>query len=372
MSIKLTYDEVYNRFKEKGYELLDTKYVNNQTRMSCIDKDGYKYLVCNNLLQNGRTPEKYNVFNPYTIENVENFLRIESCGSKLLTKEYINNNMDLEITCEKCGEKITKKWSSIINRKLFQCHNCNNHSSNVVKYDYDFICKEFKDEGYIIIDSEYIGNNNKINCIDSDGYYVKHKYTDLKLNKTPNRFSLEFNEENYIRNINHYFELNNIDCCAENYSKEYKNFINLKCECGRKFKTDWASIKDGQIRCSYCSKTMSKMEHKVRNWLDYNSIEYIFQKRFDDCKNKRCLPFDFYLPKYNCCIEVDGQQHYFPSKFSDSMNELEEFEKRLKHDEIKTNYCKENNIDLLRISFNDIKRRNNNYIDILSNKFIKE
>lgn len=47
-------------------------------------------------------------------------------------------------------------------------------------------------------------------------------------------------------------------------------------------------------------------------------------------------------------------------------------QERKSHDEIKTKYCKNNNIDLLRISFNDIRRKNNNYKEILSNKFIKE
>ena len=36
------------------------------------------------------------------------------------------------------------------------------------------------------------------------------------------------------------------------------------------------------------------------------------QKRFKDCKDKRQLPFDFYLPSYNVCIEYQGEQHYRP------------------------------------------------------------
>ena len=27
-----------------------------------------------------------------------------------------------------------------------------------------------------------------------------------------------------------------------------------------------------------------------------------------------CLPFDFYLPEYNICIEYDGIQHFIPKE----------------------------------------------------------
>lgn len=373
---KLTYEEVYNRFKEKGYKLLDKEYVSSSTRMTCIDKDGYKYFVCNNLLQNGRIPEKFNKYNPYTLENVENLLKLESNGSKLLTKEYVDSRMKLTITCECCGKEVTKSWNSIVNDKNFKCYECCNYSSNVRKYSFDFIKKEFKKFGYKILDDEYLGNNNKLNCIDKNGYYVKCKYTNLITNSNPYIFSIKFNKENYIKNINRYFELNNIKCKALYYlDDEYiasNNVVVCKCECGNIFNTTWNSIKDGQYRCKKCTSYISKNEYKVKKWLDDNNIKYISQKKFKDCKDIRCLPFDFYLPKYNCCIEVDGQQHFYPSKFSKNSDKNKNFKKIKKHDEIKTLYCKNNNIDLLRISFNDIRRKNKNYINILSNKFIKE
>ena len=77
------------------------------------------------------------------------------------------------------------------------------------------------------------------------------------------------------------------------------------------------------------------------------------QYSFLDCKNKRPLKFDFYLPDYNTCIEFDGQQHFKPwYKFGIvAGNNL--FKKTQKCDSIKTNYCKKNNINLLRIKFND-------------------
>ena len=54
--------------------------------------------------------------------------------------------------------------------------------------------------------------------------------------------------------------------------------------------------------CSLCCS--SKGEIAIQNWLIKNKIEFEEQKRFNDCRNIKPLPFDFYLPKYNLYIET--------------------------------------------------------------------
>lgn len=370
MSRKLTYEEVYKRFEENGYTLLEKDYKSNTTRMECIDSDGYKYSICNNLLQNGRTSDKFGVLNPYTVYNINNYLKINSNGSKFVGDKYEGSKSVIRITCESCGKEIEMTWANIFKRSNFLCVDCR---ENPKKNKFDFIKKEFSKYGYNVISKEYISNDTKLQCVDSDGYFLQLSYSNLPYKK-PNKFSLVHNGENYIYNINNYFKINSINCIALEISNFKDDKINAKCECGNIFETSWSSIKDGKIRCSYCSKTMSNMEHKVRMWLDSNNIEYIFQKKFDDCKAIRCLPFDFYLPKYNYCIEVDGNQHYFPSIFSKEQEKTAviDFERRKEYDKIKTDYCINKDIGLLRISYNDIRRRNKNYIEILSNKFIND
>ena len=88
-----------------------------------------------------------------------------------------------------------------------------------------------------------------------------------------------------------------------------------------------------------------KGEDKIIKILQEIKCNFIHQYKFNDCKDKRCLPFDFYLPDYNLCIEFDGEQHYNP-KFG-----KENFKKTREHDKIKNNYCKSNNIKLLRIPY---------------------
>jgi very-short-patch-repair endonuclease len=86
-----------------------------------------------------------------------------------------------------------------------------------------------------------------------------------------------------------------------------------------------------------------------------NKIKFVREKSFYDCTNisrvkktiKRCysLPFDFYIPNFNVCIEYDGA-HHFKAVFSQ-----ESFENRKKLDKIKNQYCEENGIKLIRIPY---------------------
>lgn len=41
-------------------------------------------------------------------------------------------------------------------------------------------------------------------------------------------------------------------------------------------------------------------------FLTENKINFEYQYSYPDLKNKKLLPFDFYLTDYNTCIEVDG------------------------------------------------------------------
>ena len=103
--------------------------------------------------------------------------------------------------------------------------------------------------------------------------------------------------------------------------------------------------------CPQCNE--SKGERQVRQWLDEHNIAFIYQKTFMDCKDLRVLPFDFYLPQYNMCIEYDGEQHFRPVDFDGNGEDLtlQQFTKTVYHDKIKNHYCKNNNINLLRIPY---------------------
>lgn len=109
--------------------------------------------------------------------------------------------------------------------------------------------------------------------------------------------------------------------------------------------------------CPICSS--SKNEQKIWKLLNNYNINFLHQHKFDDCINKLPLPFDFYLPNYNICIEYDGQHHFIEVE---KWGGKEKLKKRQKLDNLKTNYCIDNNIPLIRI----------NYKEDVENKLIKE
>ena len=78
------------------------------------------------------------------------------------------------------------------------------------------------------------------------------------------------------------------------------------------------------------------------------NIKFEREYKFEDCRNKNLLPFDFYLLDYNSCIEFDGSQHF---KLNEFFGGAEGFKKIVKNDQIKNEYCKNNNIRLIRIRY---------------------
>lgn len=112
--------------------------------------------------------------------------------------------------------------------------------------------------------------------------------------------------------------------------------------------------------CPQCSE--SSGERRVRQWLQKQNIQYEFQKRYDDCRDKNTLPFDFYLPTYNSIIEYDDRQHFEPIEH---FGGDEKFKIQQKHDNIKNEYCKNNGISLLRIPYyKNVEEELNNFLFI--------
>lgn len=114
---------------------------------------------------------------------------------------------------------------------------------------------------------------------------------------------------------------------------------------------EWVAIPNNILRGTGCPNcAASKGEKMISSWLNANNISYKPQKRFDSCRDKYTLPFDFYLPDYNICIEYQGVQHYEPIGY---FGGEETFEGTVRRDKIKEDYCKKNNIGLIRIKYDE-------------------
>jgi hypothetical protein len=108
--------------------------------------------------------------------------------------------------------------------------------------------------------------------------------------------------------------------------------------------------------CPECKA--SKGEKKISKILNNYNIYYERQKSFEGVLglSNGLLLYDFYLAEYNLCIEYDGEFHYKPIKnyAKEPINLAKErLKKQQIHDKIKSDYCKNNNINLLRIPYWD-------------------
>lgn len=142
----------------------------------------------------------------------------------------------------------------------------------------------------------------------------------------------------------------------------YKGFnikVKITCKIHGEFEQTPQNHLKGQ-GCPICNE--SNGEKKIRDLLNKNGINFIPQKRFDGCKHKITLPFDFYLPEFNTCIEFNGIQHY---KAIDIWGGEKKLLEQQKKDTIKKEYCNKNNLKLIIIKYNEkidkiIKKLNKN------------
>lgn len=139
--------------------------------------------------------------------------------------------------------------------------------------------------------------------------------------------------------------------------KRGSNYIwKCQCDCGKITEVDINSLTQGRVSSCGCL-SMSCGELKIEQIFNKNNIKYISQKTFDTCrspKTNRLFKFDFYIPEKNYLIEYDGKQH-FSYENNNGWNNKENFEKNVYNDNIKNQWCKKNNIPLIRIPYTHLK-----------------
>lgn len=116
--------------------------------------------------------------------------------------------------------------------------------------------------------------------------------------------------------------------------------------CGYKWETTPARFYSGK-RCPKCNQ--SKGEKIITNILEVLNIPFEAQKKFNTCRYKNVLPFDFYVSN-SFLIEYDGEQHFTEVDYFGGEQGLKIRQLR---DNIKTQWAKDNGIPLIRIPYTE-------------------
>ena len=123
-----------------------------------------------------------------------------------------------------------------------------------------------------------------------------------------------------------------------------------KCTCGKEVDVRSNNLISGNTFSCGCLK-QSHGEYLIEQLLQKNNMQYEKEKTFSSCvfnDTKQLARFDFYVNN-QYIIEFDGEQHF--NYTQTGWNTKENFIKTKEHDNYKNQWCKENNIPIIRIPY---------------------
>ncbi len=260
---------------------------------------------------------------------------------------YINSRTKVKIVCPEHGIFEQKPNSHLQGQKCFKCMETKKtlksfiEESNIIhnnKYDYSLVKYKNAHTKVKIICPEHgvfeqtpnVHITKKCGC---------KKCSDKNQQLSKDEFIIK---SNILHN-------NKYDYSLVEYVGTY-NKVKIICPIHGVFEQTPNNHMNNNNECPLCKSNISKGEEKIILYLENKKIKYIWQHTFSNCKLKRLLPFDFYLPEYNMCIEYDGRQHFESVEYFGGVKTLYKTKER---DNIKNEYCLKNNIRLIRISYKE-------------------
>ena len=288
LKTRYTSDDVSLILKQYGFKL--NKFYSS-TNIIAEDNIGYKYKLTLTNLRSGRKPNRF-ANKQFAIYNIKRYLELNCPTYELLDNEYIG-----------------------------------------IKHKMRFICHKHLEKG--------IQFNNTSNIVHSHHYCKYCSYEQMRDDRV---LDLEIVKELCNeRNVIYYGR----------FTKNHETVIQYICDKHSEIVQEMSltHFRESCAPCKYCGITSG--EYKIANFLSSHNISYIKEKTFDGLvsdSNKK-LRFDFYLPEYNIIIEYDGRQHFESVKFWNGQNAEQCLIKNQYHDKLKNNYCKNNNIKLIRIPY---------------------
>ena len=359
MSNKLTFQEQltkFNKIHNNFFTYDDSSYVNTTTKMKIIcpihgdflqtptqHKRGTGCPKCRYIKNSKRQTLTFK-------EQLPKFNKIHNNKYTYDESTYVNTTTKMRIICPVHGEfwqlpEIHKRGSGCPQCAIFKPKRTKDINElitefNIIhnnKYKYDL--------------TTYINTATKMRIICPKHGEFWQTPNNHKNNHGCKLCAIEERAKNHTMKFNDFIKYSNkIHNNKYIYKKSsYKNAtskVSIICPIHGEFSQLAINHYGGQ-GCPKCNRSQGEL--KIINTLHKYNIKFIEEKKFKDCRYKKCLPFDFYLPELNVCIEYDGVQHYeFLEYFYKT---IEEFYLRQLLDKIKNNYCFVKKIKLIRIPY---------------------
>lgn len=353
---KYTFDDIVKRFNSKGYEVIskESEYQNVNTKIKYIcskhrDKGVQEIKVTKFNIGHGcyycgreRTEQAHVV----ELNKDEDKLLCESKGFEYIDSGRQKGKIGIYFICPKhkdLGIQFMQKYN--MKRCKVGCVYCTGHN-----YPIWYLEEKLKEYPNIEVLEELDGKLStrlKCRCTVHDIYSNKSLREifqgkgciECGKEKLSKQKILSLEEyQTKVNKVNNHIKVLEYNGCFENAKFQCLN-------CGHIWESHSQSMIQSQSKqCPNCEH-FYKGEKAITTFLNSLNIPFISQYRFKDCKDKRELPFDFYLPNNNVCIEYDGEQHF------SQRNGWTDLKLIQKHDKIKDEYCLKNNIVLIRIPY---------------------
>lgn len=183
MPEKFTYQEVKDIIEKDGNNILVSKeYINSTEKIeikcnSC--NDNYKLSL--SIFQQGRRcaicKKNNRIKECAEMKKQNKYLKVQEIimegGDRLVSKEYINSRLQIEICCSKCQN--IYKCSLYSFTKGQRCLIClkNNKKNSTTEKNYNKVKNTIESEGDILISTDYVNNHTslKIQCTKCNNIY---------------------------------------------------------------------------------------------------------------------------------------------------------------------------------------------------------
>lgn len=261
----------------------------------------------------------------------------------------------------------------------FACAHCKNiyHTTAVLYKDGDQYCSDQHKQLSGYGNSEWTSMMSQFKEVHDNYYsYTPHNNPDMVNVHCPKHGILEmdvsehwngkgcsrclietFNEENDVTDfVNAAHQIHDFRYRYDHIeSLPNDDHINIECPKHGSFHTTTIQHLNGE-GCPVCEQNHNQIR-SLFPLLKAHNLLYALDKSFDGCISEegRLLRFDLYIPQKHLCIEFDNKHHFEPIKYhTDTTDDMAEkyYQIQVQNDQIKSDYCFKNNINLIRIPYN--------------------
>lgn len=342
--IRYTYGTVKQIFCDKKYILLSTEYINCYKELDFMcDKGHISKITLIKLMQNGKCHLCNSSRQKITYDYIKS--EFDKLNFTLKSIEYKGYDDLLEYICP--NNHLVKASYHSWKNSTYKCGKCGrNKCGEKTKLSIEYVKIKFEERGFTLLSTTYKDKKEKLEFKCPNGHIEKISFDSFYYAGNGCSICSE-TKKHTIETARKIFENEGYELLSNIYI-DNKHKLQYKCSKGHINETKLNYFICGN-RCPECND--SNGEEIIKKYLDSVKLTYTSQKKYPECKNINQLPFDL-LVNNQFIIEFDGKQHFTPVEHFGGKTQ---FDKQKKHDYIKTTYCIQNKIPLLRISYKEIK-----------------